>query len=1050
MSLITDLHEIETDINIIRQKVGLPASATLANIAQAVSTGGGSSLPTFYHFNNLVERDQATAGLKDGDIAFVFGEKQNAAVLPSMLGVKVTNIHLPLEIRNVNPYTYNTGNIYLTSESDSLETMTIHRYASRLSFNIYGEALNVQSPQYSEYGFITIDYFFNSISNSFRLAQASEQNYALIEHHQLKNDYVVVSSNDTCRNEDFENIDVFDIEDIYGIYKLNQSDWEPFKFGVTTLANRMEPTSRALDDSGLVYGENPKHSSQTASGYYSTLNTVSNIDLSYAFANMTFNIDVLTQQVSANKITNMSHCFYGCNKITSVSNAANWDTSEVRDMSSCFQGCIALTGTPTANWNTSNVTNLAYFAYGINNITNWWNGLVNLDTSNVVDMHNAFSNMLNLNVLRLNNWTTPNVTNMRGMFAWAQNLATLYIPNWNTHNVEDMYYMFAGVNKFNVADVFKNFDKTSLITCGNIFRAALGNATLYNNIQLQNLYMPNLKEIKSMFESCSLIKEINIANIYAPNIENFNNMFYGCTNLTTVDITNLDTSHATNIINMFGGCSNLTSVIGIENLDTSNCTEITNIFRMCNNLPNVHNIVKNFNVSNVIAIKYPLSVNCKDMDLDLTGWAFNNLHRIEILFNTAITSNNTFVNMSTWNTSKVENINNPFNGCVYNFDISGWDTSNCYNFSNLFVSNLPLDSINKVLNVFDFSNTKYLLNTFYSHYGLTEFDFASFKNLNNSPHDLTLSYMFNRCFNLTTVNMDSLAGKSIHRMERTFVMCNNLTTVQGLENLNTDNLVKCEYLFNGCNNLSQSTAAAFTNLNLSSIEGLQYTFLNCKLISEINLSNKNLWDCVNLGSTFNNCSNLTDVNFNNTTLGDYVSLASTFYGCANLTNIDLNFNNEVHIQMMSYVFGGCHNLTNIDLTKFNLSNCNTFSNAFITCSNLINVEIPHTIINTENNIFFERMFYGCSNLTTFNLSNLICNTSYSTYVGNMFYGCNSYVSTHLEDICDFVMRFNVPNAYRNISNAFVNSPIYGTNVQVNSSTVSAETLSRLSLMGWTY
>ena len=1050
MSLITDLHEIETDINIIRQKVGLPASATLANIAQAVGTGGGSSLPTFYHFNNLVERDQATAGLKDGDVAFVFGEKKNTAVLPSMLGVKVTNIHLPLEIRNVNPYTYNTGNIYLTSESDSLETMGIYRYASSIRFNIYGEALNTQASQYMEYGFITIDYTFNSISNSFRLAQASEQNYALIEHHQLKNDYIVKVSDDTCRNEDFENINVFDIEDIYGIYKLNQSNWEPFKFGVTTLVNRMEPTSRALDDSGLVYGENPKHSSQVASSYYSTLSTVSNIDLSYAFANMAFNIDVLTQQVSANKITNMSYCFYNCKQLTSVSNAANWDTSEVKDMSSCFRECTSLTGTPTATWDTSNVTNLAYFAHGINGITNWWNGLVNLDTSNVIDMQNAFSNMLNLNTLRLNNWTIPNVTSMRGMFAWSQNLTTLYIPNWNTHNVEDMYYMFAGLSKLNVAEVFKNFDKTSLITCGNIFRQALNNATLYNNIQLQNLYMPNLKEIKSMFESCPNLKIINMANIYAPNIENFNNMFYGCTNLTTVDITNLDTSHATNMINMFGSCSNLTSVIGIENLDTSNCTEITNIFRACNNLPNVHNIVKNFNVSNVIAIKYPFPVNCKDMNLDLTGWTFNNLHRIETLFNTAITSNNTFVNMSTWNTSKVENINNPFIGCLYNFDISGWDTSNCYNFSNLFVTNFPLDSINKVLNVFDFSNTKYLVNTFYRHYGITEFDFASFKNLNNSPHDLTLSFMFRQCGNLTTVNMDSLAGKSIHRMERMFSSCYNLTTIQGLENLNTDNLVQCTYLFENCINLSQSTAATFTNLNLSSIEGLQYTFYNCKLLSEINLSNKNLWDCVSLESTFNSCSNLTDINFNNATLGDYVLLSSAFYACTNLTNIDLNFNNEVHIPRMLRTFMICRNITNIDLTKFNLSNCTIFTNVFCGCSNLINVEIPRTIINTENSIAFDNMFSSCVNLTTLNLSNLICNTSYTINVANMFYNCNSYVSTHLEDICDFVMRFNVPNAQRNISNTYILSPIYGTNVQVNSSTVSAETLSRLSLMGWTY
>ncbi|ELY1999975.1 BspA family leucine-rich repeat surface protein, partial [Enterococcus faecalis] len=95
-------------------------------------------------------------------------------------------------------------------------------------------------------------------------------------------------------------------------------------------------------------------------------------------------------------------------------------------------------------------------------------GLDKLDTSNVTNMGNMFSNCYNLNSLDLSNFNTSNVTNMDYMFTMCNNLNSLDLSNFNTSNVTSMLLMFAGCVNLNSLDL-SNFSTSNVTSMSRMF-----------------------------------------------------------------------------------------------------------------------------------------------------------------------------------------------------------------------------------------------------------------------------------------------------------------------------------------------------------------------------------------------------------------------------------------------------------------------------------------------------------------------------------------------------------------------------------------------------
>lgn len=150
-------------------------------------------------------------------------------------------------------------------------------------------------------------------------------------------------------------------------------------------------------------------------------------------------ISIDTSNWDTSNVTNMAWMFGGCESLTSL-DVNNWDVSSVGYVYGMFYNCSQLAQLNLNNWDTGNVVDANGMFNGCSSLTQL--DVSDWDTKNVTNMNNMFTNCTKLIQLDLSNWNTGNVTNMSGMFYNCANLTSLNINNWDINNVTDMSYIF--------------------------------------------------------------------------------------------------------------------------------------------------------------------------------------------------------------------------------------------------------------------------------------------------------------------------------------------------------------------------------------------------------------------------------------------------------------------------------------------------------------------------------------------------------------------------------------------------------------------------------
>lgn len=164
----------------------------------------------------------------------------------------------------------------------------------------------------------------------------------------------------------------------------------------------------------------------------------------------------------------------------------------------------------------------------------------------------------------------------------------------------------------------------------------------------------------------------------------------------------------------------------------------------------------------------------------------------------------------------------------------------------------------------------------------------------------------------------------------------NLTTIEGFEYLNTENVTNMTGVFNGCSAL---TSLDLTNFNTAKVTDMKLLFANCSALESLDLSMFNTENVTSMPSMFNGATNLKTLNVS-------------------------NFNTE-KVNNMGHMFANCPNLTSLDLSSFNTKGVEYVDNIFKNCSNLT------TIYASENFAFGSGlkngadMFLGCDKLKGF-------------------------------------------------------------------------------------
>ena len=140
-------------------------------------------------------------------------------------------------------------------------------------------------------------------------------------------------------------------------------------------------------------------------------------------------------------------------------------------------------------------------------------------------------------------------------------------------------------------------------------------------------------------------------------------------------------------------------------------------------------------------------------------------------------------------------------------------------------------------------------------------------------------------------------------------------------------------------------------------------FEGCQDLTDIEgISNLNTEDVTDMGWMFSNCEKLASLDISSFNTKNVESMSAMFSGCNSLTSLDLSHFNTENVTDMRAMFSGFEKLVSIDLSHFNTENVTDMSFMFSGSTSLTSLDLSH--FNTEKVTDMRWMFQNCTALTT--------------------------------------------------------------------------------------
>ena len=508
-----------------------------------------------------------------------------------------------------------------------------------------------------------------------------------------------------------------------------------------------------------------------------------------------------------------------------------------------------------------------------------------------------------------------------------------------------------------------------------------------------------------------------------------NSWFSGCKNLTDIKgIENLNTEKVTSMIYMFEGCTKLES-LDVSNFNTAEVKSMTYMFNKCSTLTSLN--LSKFNTAKVTDMSSMFEDCTKLASLDLSNFNTEKVMYMSNMFYncSALTS----LDLRKFNTAKVTEMNNMFYNCSALTTIFASDK---------FVTDLvtsSVDMFNGCKNLigaiaYDETNTN---NKDYANlvdgYFTPEGGFHAYAEFDEGTGTLT----FRRGVSMPTGAYELNEGQSnpkwFDQKEKIkkvvfdasfanarptscyywFAVCSNLTTIEGIEYLNTEKVTDMNSMFFHCSSL---TSLDLSNFNTAKVSDMRYMFNGCSALTTIYASDKFVTDLVTKSTDmFSGCKNLigaieydgskTDKNYANyqtgyfTPEGGFPGYAKFDEGTGTLTFTSGPSKPEGAYDLYEGIYypGWWYGQKEkIKTVVFDASFANARPKScygwFSGCSNLTEIK-GIEYLNTEKVTNMQEMFNACSKLTSLNLSNF--NTAEVTNMSYMFKSCKALTSLDL-------------------------------------------------------
>ena len=210
-----------------------------------------------------------------------------------------------------------------------------------------------------------------------------------------------------------------------------------------------------------------------------------------------------------------------------------------------------------------------------------------------------------------------------------------------------------------------------------------------------------------------------------------------------------------------------------------------------------------------------------------------------------------------------------------------------------------------------------------------------------------------------------------------------LKQIEGIENLNTENVTSMRDMFRGCSSL---TSLDVTHFNTGNVTSMVKMFSNCFQLAELDVTHFNTANVKDMSDMFASCSGLISLDVTHFNTANVKDMSNMFYGCSGLISLDVTNFNTANVTDMSNMFCGCSGLISLDVTNFNTANVTSMSGMFYGCSGLISLDV--TNFNTANVTNMRYMFKGCFKLKEIYVSDKFV-TDDVIDSKDMFLGCHS-------------------------------------------------------------
>jgi len=262
--------------------------------------------------------------------------------------------------------------------------------------------------------------------------------------------------------------------------------------------------------------------------------------------------------------------------------------------------------------------------------------------------------------------------------------------------------------------------------------------------------------------------------------------------------------------------------------------------------------------------------------------------------------------------------------------------------------------------------------------------------------------MFRVCRSLTALDLSNFDTSKVTNMEEIFADCESLTSLD-LSAFNTSKVTDMNNMFIGCSNL---TSLNISSLNTSKVTDMNCMFSHCSSLTNLDLSHFDTSNVTNMSNMFDRCESLTNLNVSNFNTSKVTDMHGMFDVCQKLTSLNVSSFDTSNVTNMNCMFFFCQSLTSLDVSHFDTTNVTNLGDMFNYCQKLTSLDVSN--FNTSNVTDMGSMFFACHRLTALDLSSF--NTSKVTDMSSMFSSCNGLTSLD-------VSNFNTSNVI-NMNNMF--------------------------------